>query len=236
MFSSFIRNFSVLFIGVCSATAGAGGPTWALPHAQEITRSTLELNAGYAQFPQGGLALARVDVEAPITKHLSGSFIAHEWMALGLLNQRFFVTGFRYRMDVSKQLALAPFVQSVFFDGGGALDRRLTVRSGLAVQRRSVNWALDLSIPIIGAKNFPTHPADTSWSPLGILDLLLATETGITWTGWTNHELRLGIMGTLVRLSYRTTIKDQPFNAQFASMGSHSFLLIGWETSWGSSH
>ena len=236
MFSSFIRNFSVLFIGFYSAAAVAAGPTWALPHAQEINRSTLELNAGYAQFPQGGLALARVDLEAPITKHLSGSIVAHEWMALGLLNQRFIITGVRYRMDVSKQLALAPFVQSVLFDGGGALDRRLTARSGLAVQGRTTNWALDLSIPIVGVKNFPTHPTDTRWSPLGIFDLLLATETGITWTGWTNHELRLGIMGTLVRLSYRTTIKDQRFNAQLASMGSHSFILVGWEKSWGSSH
>ena len=232
MFSSFTRNFSLFIAASWGATAAASGPTWALPHAERINQPSLELNAGYAQFPQGGLALARVDLEAPVTKNLSGALIAHQWMALGQLNQRFFIGSFRYRRDLTDQLAIAAFVQSVYFDGGGALDRRLSARTGLAVQRTGKNWLWDLSIPVVGAKRFTTHPTDSSWSLLGVLDLLLATETGITWAGWQNHHIRLGLAGTLVRLSYRTTIKNQKVNAQLASMGSHSFLLGGWEHSW----
>lgn len=232
MFSSFTRSFSLLIAASWGATAVASGPTWALPHAEHTSHPSLELNAGYAQFPQGGLALARVDLEAPVTDKLSGALIAHQWMALGQLNQRFFIGSLRYRMDLTAQLAIAPFVQSVYFDGGGALDRRLSARSGVAVQRAGKNWLWDLSIPVIGAKSFTTHPTDSSWSLLGVLDLLLATETGITWAGWHKHRVRLGLAGTLVRLSYRTTIKNQKVNAQLASMGSHSFLLGGWETSW----
>ena len=233
MFSSCIRSFSLFFAASWGATAAASGPTWALPHAEHIDQPSLELNAGYAQFPQGGLALGRVDLEAPVTKNLSGALIAHQWMALGQLNQRFFIGSLRYRMDLTAQLAIAPFVQSVYFDGGGALDRRLSARTGLAVQRSGKNWLWDLSIPVIGAKSFTTHPTDSSWSLLGVLDLLLATETGITWVGWRNHRVRLGLAGTLMRLSYETTLKKQRVNAQVATMGSHSFALLGWQKSWG---
>ena len=232
MSSLFIRSFSLFIAASWGVTAVASGPTWALPHAHEIDQTSLELNAGYAQFPQGGLALARLDLETPVTKNLSGALIAHQWMALGQLNQRFFIGSLRYRMDLTARLAIAPFVQSVFFDGGGSLDRRLSARSGVALQHTGKHWLWDLSLPIIGVKNFPTHPTDSSWSMLGTLYVLLATETGVTWAGWNNHAIRLGIMGTLTRLSYRTTIKNQKVNAQLASMGSHSFLLIGWEKVW----
>jgi len=232
MYSSCIRSFSLTAIFLCGSLAAATGPTWALPHAQLVAEPTLELSGGYAQFPQGGLAVARFDFESPIKYGVYGSLMAHEWLALGQLDERFVIGGLRYPIALGSKTQLAPFVQSVYFDGSSPLDRRLTARAGVALQNIVNDWSWDLSLPLVGAKVFPVHPSDSTWSWLGPLDLLLATEAGLTWRGWTNHELRVGLMGALIRLSYKTMVRQQVITAQLASMGSHSFFLLGWEKSW----
>ena len=231
MCSSCIRSFSLLLmLGGLSAQASA--PTWALPHAQSLVGSSVELGGGTALFPQGGLGLARVAADHAISTQLGAQFSAHEWVNGSQANERFLIGGLRYRLALSAQTAIAPFAQVVLFDGASPLDRRLTLRSGLAWHRTLKRFELDVALPLIGGKSFITHPTSPGFSWLGPLDLLLATEAGVTWTGWAKQRVRVGLMGALLRVSYRYQIGTQWVSAQAASMGSHSLALLGWGVSW----
>ena len=219
MCSLSIRSPSV-FAALLSATALGSGATWALPDAQAVESSSLELGAGYAAFPQGGLGLVRAALTAPLGDRVSGSLIAHSWHAPGLPHQRFAIGGLSYRRALNPSFALAPFIQSVLFDGGGALDRRLTARwSG---DRGSPHGAGRVTCRSpIGLKSFVSHPVDRSLTLLGAFDLLLATEAGISWTGWRDQTLRLGLAGTLIRIHHQAMIFGQQITSQVATaMGS----------------
>ena len=231
MCSLSIRSLSV-FVALISATASGSGATWALPDAQAVESSSLELGVGYAAFPQGGLGLVRAALTAPLGDRVSGSLIAHSWHAPGLPHQRFAIGGLSYRRALNPSVALAPFIQSVLFDGGGALDRRLTARGGLAIELTSRRWRGDLSLPLVGVKSFVSHPIDRSLTLLGVFDRLLATEAGVSWPGWRDQTLRLGLAGTLIRIHHQAMIFGQQITSQVATMGSHSFGLIGWRILW----
>ena len=132
MCSLSIRSLS-LFAALFSATALGSGATWALPDAQAVESSSLELGVGYAAFPQGGLGLGRGALTAPLGDRVSGSLIAHSWHAPRLPHHRFAIGGLSYRRALNPGLALAPLIQSGLFAGGRAPHPRLTALAGRPV-------------------------------------------------------------------------------------------------------
>ena len=62
----------------------------------------------------------------------------------------FAIGGLSYRRALNPSFALAPFIQSVLFDGGGALTA--ASRRWSSDRLTSRRWRGDLSLPLIGLK------------------------------------------------------------------------------------
>jgi len=223
----FSTRAASLLLALWAASAQASSPTFALPHAEAVPNQ-LEISAGAAPFPQGSIGLIRVQGSLGLPQQISLTLTAHEFISGIQPNERFAILGLSRPFRWSKKGRIAPFVQSVFFSGLTPMDRRLALRTGLAFAGGGPRIRWDASVPMLGLIARPGHPRQTGVEAMGPLDVLLSTELGLTLGSKGPQALRLGLAGTLARLTYRHQVGAGQGVVNLASMGSHSLLLVGW--------
>jgi len=223
----FFTRVASLAAVLWAASAEASSPTFAVPHAETIPNQ-LELSAGIAPFPQGSIGLIRLQASTALPQQINLTLTGHEFISGIQSNERFLMLGLSRPFGLGKKGKIAPFLQSVFFAGLTPLDRRLALRAGLAFAGGGPGLRWDTSLPLAGLVARPGHPREQGFEAMGLLDVLLSTELGMTLGARGPRSLRLGLAGTLARLTFRQKIANGHAVVNLASMGSHSLLLAGW--------